>query len=422
MTVLTMPSFGADMESGQLNEWLVAPGDEVKKGDVVAVIETMKGLIDMEVFEEGKVEALLVSPGDQVPVGEPIARLVAEGEILHPQVESSAIEAIKDKQQTPAIEKAPEVVAEEVPEIAPKIAPEVEKVSQDAVGSVRSPNIGQKITPAARFFAAENAVELTKVVGSGSQGEIRLADVKQRTPTATKPTEKKSTGKKPGTPMEAMRQAIALAMAKSKREIPHYYLHHDIDLTRAKSWLDQLNETLPSESPVLLAAVLLKAVAKTLKKFPELNGFYQGDEFVPAKQINIGHAVFIRGGGLISPAILNTDKFALLDLMTHLKDLVDRARNGGLKSSEMTEATITLSSLGDRGVDDVTGVIYPPQVAIVGLGTPKLKPSVVDGKLEPRLIVSASLAGDHRVTDGHYGGRFLLALEKLLQKPEKLGD
>jgi pyruvate dehydrogenase E2 component (dihydrolipoamide acetyltransferase) len=217
-----------------------------------------------------------------------------------------------------------------------------------------------------------------------------------------------------------MRKAIAAAMSRSKREIPHYYLSETVDLHAASSWLEDFNRDREPLARILPAVLFLKAAALALRTQPKLNGFYENGAFVPMSEIHIGWAVALRGGGLVAPAIRDTDKKSLTDLMSAMRDLVERARRGGLRASELTSSTMTVTSVGDRGAETVTGIIYPPQVAIVGFGRVVARPCVIDGGIEPRPLVTVSLAADHRVTDGHLGGLYLAEIARLLQEPEKL--
>jgi len=217
-----------------------------------------------------------------------------------------------------------------------------------------------------------------------------------------------------------MRRAIAAAMARSKREIPHYYLATDIPLIRARRWLAARNEGRPVTQRVLLAALLLKAVALALRKHPQLNGFFENGAFRPAPGIHVGVAISIRQGGLVAPAIHDADAKDLDELMRQLSDLVARARGLSLRSSELSDPTITVTNLGDQGVDLVQGIIYPPQVALVGFGKVADRPWVVDGALAVAPVVTASLSADHRVSDGHGGAAFLDEIAGLLQAPEQL--
>jgi len=217
-----------------------------------------------------------------------------------------------------------------------------------------------------------------------------------------------------------MRDAIAAAMSRSKHEIPHYYLAHTISLKRALAYLAELNAKRPIQERILPGALLLRAVAVALWDVPELNGFWIDGAFRPSEEVHLGTAVSLRTGGLIAPAILDADDKPLDQLMAELHDLVMRARGGHLKQSELTSATITVTSLGDRGCEAVWPVINPPQVAIVGFGAVVERPWVEGGTVVPHPTVVATLAADHRVSDGHRGGLFLAAIDHLLQEPAKL--
>lgn len=217
-----------------------------------------------------------------------------------------------------------------------------------------------------------------------------------------------------------MRQAIATAMTRSKREIPHYYLSSTIDFEAANSWLESHNRDKPPPDRLLPATLLIKASARALAEVPQLNGFYEGGAFRPGAGIHLGWAIALRGGGLVAPAIHDADKKNLAELMQALRDLVQRARSGGLRSSELTDPTVTVTSLGDRGADGVLGVIYPPQVAIIGFGRLLKRPWVVNDQVLPRTLLSVSLAADHRASDGHLGGQLLAAIDQALQHPEQL--
>jgi pyruvate dehydrogenase E2 component (dihydrolipoamide acetyltransferase) len=217
-----------------------------------------------------------------------------------------------------------------------------------------------------------------------------------------------------------MREIIGAAMARSKREIPHYYLTTTTDLEPALRWLETTNRERPVSERLLAGVLFLKAVSLALRKFPDFNGTWRDGRFQPSAAIHLGVAVSLKQGGLIAPAIHDADQMPLPALMTAFRDLVRRARAGGLRSSELSDPTITVTSLGEQSVDEVLPVIYPPQVAIVGFGMVVERPWVIDHAVMPRRVVTASLAADHRVSDGHQGARFLAAVAALLQEPEKL--
>lgn len=388
MAQFLMPSLGADMETGKLVQWLVKPGDHVKSGDVVAVVETHKGAIDVEIFLNGVIDHL--APLDEaLPVGAVLAE-VHGAEATSPPLA-----------------------------FAPVSVP---------------PTLRPRMTPAARHRAQSMGVDLTSVQGSGAGGAITLADVSAaagstpipvsapRSPFVApeSPLRPAPTVRHTGFDPTQMRQAIAAAMGRSKREIPHYYLTDSIDFSAASLWLEDYNRDRPPEQRLLAAVLLLKATAQALLAVPQLNGFYENNAFRPGPGIHIGWAVALRGGGLVAPAIHHVDRQTLPELMTAMRDLVQRARAGGLRSSELTDPTITVTSLGERGADNVLGVIYPPQVAIVGFGRIEARPWVFDGQVLVRPALNVSLAADHRVTDGHLGGQLLAAIKQALRNPQSL--
>jgi pyruvate dehydrogenase E2 component (dihydrolipoamide acetyltransferase) len=210
--------------------------------------------------------------------------------------------------------------------------------------------------------------------------------------------------------------AIAAAMERSNREIPHYYLKHTIDLHHALGVLAGFNAQRKVEARVLPAALLLQAVARCLPRFMELNGAWAAEGFGPATSVNLGVAVSLRGGGLVVPTLHDADKLDLAALMAGLQDIVARARAGRLRASDLSDSTITVTNLGDQGVESVYGVIYPGQAAIIGIGKVVQRPWAVDNMLAIRPVVHATLAGDHRASDGHRGAQFLAAVDHYLQE------
>jgi pyruvate dehydrogenase E2 component (dihydrolipoamide acetyltransferase) len=347
----------------------------VTRGDIVAVVDTDKADVDVEVFESGTVHEILVPVGERVPVGTPLA-LIGTG-----------------------------AAAPREPATAPTDAPPVPAV----------------IARLARHLK----VDLAAVTGTGPGGEITRADVEAAAvgPAAgASEVAAPAPAPAPAAVGEArsMRQVIADVMTKSKREIPHYYVAHDIDVGAMTDLLTQRNLERPVSERVLPAAYLLKAVALAARQVPDLNGTWVDRAFHPADHVHLGVAIRLREGGLVAPAILDADTLSVEDLMRRLQDLVGRVRSGGLRGSELSAPTITVTQLGDQGVDSVIGVINPPQVAMVGLGRPRERPWAVNGMLCVRPVVTATLAADHRATDGIVGARFLSTLDRLLQKPEEL--
>lgn len=376
-----MPSLGADMEYGILTEWKIAPGDVVKRGDVVAVIETQKGAIDVEIFGSGKVEKLLVEPGTNVPVGEVLALLEGEGQAA----------------------AGPTTLTPAAPAVAPIVAPITPPPATPGTVTTR-----HKISPAARARAQQLKVDLDAVTATGPHDTITLQDVEA----AAKPVRSPSSG--------GMREVIAAAMARSKRDIPHYYLSLLADYTAARTWLDAHNAKVSITERMLPVVPLIKAIALAAQQIEGFNGYYIDGKYTPSAAIHLGVAIAQRGGGLVTPAMLDAQSKSLAELMQLLSDLVSRTRSGHLKSSELSAGTLTLTSLGEESVDAVMPIIYPPQVAIIGAGAIELRPWAVEDRIESRLTVQLSLGADHRVSDGRTGARFLRRIRDLLQTPEKL--
>ncbi len=450
MAEFKMPSLGADMDEGTVIEWLVKPGDPVHRGDVVAVVDTAKSAIEVEIFEDGVIAELLVPLGSTVPVGTPLARLASTG---------AAPAGPEEPASEPVAEPAAEPVAEHV--VEPAASPLVRHLAHErgidlaavpasgkggtvtradlehattppAAPAPAEPPAGRpfaRAVPRARLRAAELGLDLSALAGTGPDGAVTVADVEAAAagqPVEKQPVEKPAAEKQPvekptaGDKAAAMRAAIAALMARSKKEIPHYYLQATVDLSPALGWVRERNEGRGVADRLVPAAVLLKATALAVRRVPEVNGFFVDGGFQPSKHVHLGVAVALRGGGLVAPALHDADTLSMDDLMAALKDLVARARAGRLRGSEMSDPTITVTNLGDQGVELVHGVIYPPQVALVGFGRVVERPWAVDGMLTVRPVLTATLAADHRVTDGHRGGLFLAAIETLLQKPEEL--
>ncbi|EWG98705.1 dihydrolipoamide acetyltransferase family protein [Halomonas sp. BC04] len=405
MSDFVMPSLGADMEAATLVEWLVKPGDRVEKGQIIAVVETAKGAIDVEVFESGVVEECYVEPDTKVPVGTPLARIGSgEGVIAEPPGDVPAPTAAEVVPPEPAAEPIPSPAAPHQPE--PASEPEPRSATED--GHVAA-------SPAVRRRARELGVELGNISGSGPGGAIVLRDLEREEAGGARTESRRG-----GFDRDEMRRAIAASMSRAKREIPHYYLATTLDLHAAERWLEEYNRERPPEARLLMAALFMKATARALSRYPDLNGHYDERGFHLAERIDLGMAIHLRGGGLIAPALQGAEALALPELMTRLQDLVQRARRGGLRASEIGSASATVTALGERGVDTVYGVIHPPQVAMIGFGSVRRRPLAVDDMLAIRPAVDVSLAADHRVCDGHLGALFLNEIDAQLQHPEAL--
>lgn len=385
-----MPMLGADMEKGTVVKWFIAPGAHVNRGDVVADVETDKGVIAVEIWQSGDVEQILVEPGQEVAVGTVLAK----------------IRSVEDKER-PSV---PE------PKIIEQPKPSAAEIPQRAHAS-----------PLAKRIAEDLGVELNEIKGTGPNGAITRADVeaavkkKTEIPQTTEITELVAAPVTTGVASsDQMRRAVAAAMVRSKREIPHYYLQKDVNVQKLMSWLTEENRRIPVTERILAVAPIMKAIALGLRDYPEFNGFYKDGAFLRQSEINLGMIISLRGGGLVAPGITAVDAATVPEIMSRLRDLIERGRRGKLRSSEITSPTVTISSLGEQGVDVVYGVIYPPQVALIGLGGIRERPWAESGMVGAAHLLTITISADHRVSDGHLGSRLLNRISELLQNPEAL--
>ncbi len=377
MIEFRMPSLGADMEAGILVEWLKLPGEPIHRGDILAVVETQKGAIEIEVFNDGVLRDCRVSPGEKVPVGEVIAILDSGDTPVVPA----------DKPSTSAV---------------PSYTPMPDKPLPRRT----------KITPAARKLAQQLGLDVSKIAAD-SKGVVGLRQVRAVSSDTGQVKERNT-----GIDFKAMRAAIGAAMARSNREIPHYYVSSEMDVTALTDWLAHENTERPVSDRLLYAVPLFQILARTLKDTPELNGHYQEGKFFPAETVNAGIAIAMRGGGLVAPSIQDVAGKSIDELRKSLADLVNRVRSGRLRSSELSNATVTFSNLGERTADTLLPIIYPPQVAIIGCGQIVSRPWIKDGEVLVRQVMSVTVAGDHRVSDGRSAARFLSRFEERLAMQE----
>jgi pyruvate dehydrogenase E2 component (dihydrolipoyllysine-residue acetyltransferase) len=386
MKEFRMPSLGADMDAGTLVEWLKSPGDVVKRGDIIAVVETQKGAIEIEVFDDGVLSEVRAQPGDEVPVGHVLALIDGASSTIEPAPADSA-----KFPAYPSSHAEMQIAQQAIPEPSPA---------------------GLKISPAARRLAQSYGLDPGAIL-PGKDDIVGLREVEAAA--------RRTQTKRPAViDQTAMRKAIAAAMARSNQDIPHYYVTSTIDVTPMMEWLAAYNARQPIERRLLYAVPLLRAAALSLRKFDDLNGAFVDGRYQRAFNVNIGVAIAMRQGGLIAPAILDTDSHDLTTLMSKLNDLVRRARKGGLRSSELSMATATLTNLGERTADTIMPIIYPPQVFIIGCGHVRRRPWIVNDAIVPRQLMDVTVAGDHRVSDGRRGAQYLRNLDDLLARPEAL--
>lgn len=411
--VMELPSLGADMDHGTLLEWYVGPGDRVDRGSIVALVSTDKADVDVEIWQAGTVAELLVELGVELPVGAPILRLAAEGE---EPGEADITAPPPSAEQSPA---APMAVPAPIPATATEagVTPATAAGPPPAGAAPTSSRNDAGASPLARAAARAADIDLATIPGSGPGGAVLARDVEIHRLAATSLTEEVPAPAR--SRAQSMRTAIATRMATANREIPHYYLQHDVDMGPALAWLQARNADRPITDRILTAALLLKATAIAAAAVPELNGFWLDERFEPAPTVDLAVVVALRGGGLVTPKIANADQLDIEGVMTELGTIVANARRGTLRSSWLGQAGLTVSSLGDRGVDRLDGVIFPPQVALVGFGGIRKRPWIADDNVVARPLITISLAADHRASDGVIGSRFLSRIADYLDHPEE---
>jgi pyruvate dehydrogenase E2 component (dihydrolipoamide acetyltransferase) len=443
-----MPSLGADMDEGTLVEWRVGVGDHVRRGDIVAVVDTDKATIDVEVFETGIVEHLLVEAGVRVPVGTPLARITPDSAARPATATSATPPTVEPRpgpspSATPPESTQPEWTPVSVPvsggpgrhQASVVLSPVVRRLAEarhvdlrDVIGSGPGHRVtradveraassramavrgGTRASPRARRTAAERGIDLAGIRGTGPAGAVLERDVPTRSAAVPAPSDRRTTA----------RQATARSMERANREIPHYHLAMTVDLEPALVWLDERNAGQVPAQRMIPAVLLLRAVALAALEVPEVNGWWADGDLHRADGVDLGVAVALRGGGILTPTLARADLMSLAELMAGLRDVVERVRRGSPRSSDLAPASITVTNLGDRGAELVHGVIHPPQVALVGFGRVAARPVVHEGEVVARRVVTATLAGDHRASDGHLGSRFLAGVERLLSNPARL--
>jgi pyruvate dehydrogenase E2 component (dihydrolipoamide acetyltransferase) len=448
-----MPSLGADMDEGTIVEWRVQPGSTVRRGDVVAVVETDKSDLDVEVFVDGTVHELVVPPGVRVPVGTVLATIDTAGTASRggrrraPATSvAPAAPAAPPGPAAPSQEPAPAVVqihpavAVQSPvlrHLADKLHIDVAhldgsgpggRITRDdieraavpprdseggRVAEAVTPDRRPRVSPRARRLAATRGIDVDALSGEGRV--VTGVDVLRWTAAAAPATATRSGGDA-AAGGDSMRTAIARQMLRAWQEIPHFQVASTIELSRPLAALAGLNETRTAADRVLPAAMFVLAAARAAAQVPGTNGWWRDGAFEPAADVHVGVVIALRRGGLLVPVVRHADQKDLDTVMAEFRDLVTRARAGRLRASEMGGATFTLTQLGEGEVDTVVPIIHPPQVAILGLGAVRDAPWIDHGTVVVRPVVRATLAADHRAVDGRNGSAFLVALDRHLQE------
>jgi pyruvate dehydrogenase E2 component (dihydrolipoamide acetyltransferase) len=430
-----MPQMGYDMDEGTLLRWLKSPGDNVERGEPIAEIETDKVNIEIEAFDSGVLARTLIGEGDTVPVGEVIAIIGEPGEEIEdvpvPETTSAngAAAPAKEEVRLEAAAETPREPAEQQP------------------STMETPS-GERVraSPLVRRLADEHSIQLAQISGTGPHGRIVKRDIQpyidgeieiptRREEPVEAPAEEERVVREAPAPAPAarppagelqelsrIRQTIGRRMQQSFRDAPHFFVTMSIDMGKAMELRDQVNAELDDPaSEVTVNDLVIKGVAVALRQFPVLNSAFVDEKREMHDRIDVNFAVAIEDG-LISPFIPDTDHKTLGEIARATKDLVKRAREGGLKPDEYAGGTFTISNLGMFGVDHFTAVINPPQAAILAIGAAQTQPvwNAKAEEFEPRLIMQVTLAADHRVTDGAEAARFLRHLKGLLENPMRM--
>ena len=397
-TEVVMPQMGYDMAEGTVVRWLKQEGEEVRRGEAIAEIETDKATVEMEAEASGLLRRIVVSQGNTVPVGQVIAYIGAADEAL-PDVPSTEAPAAKPKEGSSPSAPAPP------------------KTAKEAAG-------GPKVSPVARRIADEQGIDVAQVQGTGPGGRITKEDVlafAKGAPAEAAAPAPSAPGEVQRIELTRMAQAIARHTHQAKQDIPHYYVSASVDMSRAMDARKQLNADPDSELHVSVNDVIIKACAVALGKFPVFNSVFKEDHLEVAPHINIGIAIALPEG-LIVPALLECERKSLAEIAKESKDLGERTRAGKLRQEEYTGGTFSISNLGMFDVDSFSAIINAPQNAVLAVGAVRQQPVVRDGQIVVGEMMQATLSADHRVTNGADAARFLGEIKRLLENPVPLLD
>jgi pyruvate dehydrogenase E2 component (dihydrolipoamide acetyltransferase) len=424
---VSMPKLGFDMAEGTLVRWVIAEGETVAKGAVLAEIETDKATVEVESGYDGVVRRHLVEQGSVVPVGTPIAIIGGENEKIEeipvPQaVITAGVQAGPSLGQTqPGMVMAP---------------------VQEAAEGGEFP-VGVRVSPLARRLAEEKGIDLKTVNGSGPQGRIVKRDIEAFLArpavapipaTAAVPARLPVLQKKaalpapdlfgPPSPDEVikrsrLRVAIGRRMTEAKQQVPHFYVTHEYDVAPLLVLRKQVNTLLDESEKVSVNDFIVKAAALTLRQFPNLNASLDGDQVLRHGQVNVGVAVAVEGG-LLTVVCRDTDRKPLRQIANEVRTMVGRARDGKVRPDDIEGSTFSISNLGMYDVEHFIAIINPPEAAILAVGSAREVPVVINGEIKPGVRMKVTISVDHRVSDGAEAAQFLQALALYIEEPLRL--
>ncbi len=420
---INMPKLGFDMAEGVLVRWVKQVGENIDKGDVLAEIETDKATVEVESPAGGVVLQLIVNQGDVVPVNAPIAVVGTAGEKVDAasqlKVESDALSLSKGGK------KKEERVADE--KSAPQSQPTPASVSStvaspQASSSVQSQSSEVKASPLAKKIARDSNINLAQLQGTGPGGRVVRKDVETALSSGTQyavrstPTVVAISHEDQTIQLTKLRQAIARRMTESKTTVPHFYITHEYKMDAVMAMRKQANEYLPDNEKLSVNDFILKAVALTLREFPNLNATFAGDKVVRHGAVNVGVAVAVTGG-LLTVVNKNTDQLPLRQISMDVKQKVARAREGKVKPDDIEGSTFSISNLGMYDVENFIAIVNPPEAAILAVGSAKEVPVVENGEIKVGWRMKATVSVDHRVSDGAEAAQFMQSLAKYLEAP-----
>jgi pyruvate dehydrogenase E2 component (dihydrolipoamide acetyltransferase) len=393
ITEVTMPSMGADMTEGTIVKWLKSEGDEVKRGDKLAEIETDKTVVEMESYGEGILRKIVVPEGQVVPVGDLIAYVGAQDDEIPQTASEPTQDNSSEEDQTK--ESPPSSIPQESSEIGSRV----------------------KASPIAKKLAKELGIDISSVNGSGPGGRITREDVEAASSGSSTSNNESSNSK--SIPLTPMRKAIAGVVSKSKTEIPHFYISNVADMSKTIKARSEFNEK--GGSKVSVNDLILFAVTQTLRKFPKFNSSFSDGNLLEHQNINIGVAIALPEG-LIVPAVLGCEAKTLEEISTTAKDLAQRAKGEGspLTQEENSGGTFSVSNLGMFDIEEFTAIIVPPQSAILSVGKAREEAIVENGEIKISQRMKMTLSVDHRVNDGAEAAMFLGELKTILETPSQI--
>ena len=423
--IVTMPKLGFDMAEGTLARWVIQEGESVAKGSILAEIETDKATVEVESAYEGIVAKHLVSIGEIVPINTPIAIIAAPGENVEKDIpkEYTLKEEMKSTVESTSSSAVRDVRITSSPEAGPGIFPQ---------GTLPR---GVRATPLARRMAGDMKINLHEVKGSGPDGRILKRDIKSfvEAPAlrAPKPPSSipsiQSVFQSPVTsalqneslPIPKLRAVIGRRMVEAKQQVPHFYVTHEYSVQDLLNLRKKFNDLLTDDKKTSVNDFIIKAVALTLRQFPNLNASLQGDQIVHHGSINIGVAVAVEGG-LLTVVCRDTDQKPIAQIASEVRLMVSRARDGKVRPDDIEGSTFSVSNLGMFDVEHFIAIINPPEAAILAVGSAQEVPIVKDGQIQPGWRMKATISVDHRISDGAEAARFLQTLATFLEEPLQL--